>query len=201
MFRIACVLTILAGFAAVAGAQPRPLPLSPGVMPASPFGPGTPFPAGPIVQKPGSAPITYFPVALPTGWGTGWAYQTWSPWTGFGYTYGGLVQPGFVPQQQAIVEPARPAEPTIVLAQEFPATLSLQFPATAEVWLDGAKVKGDADTDRVLTSPVLKPGQQHTFNLKARWQSGGKTYETKRAVTLGPGDKSRLLILSGDEVR
>ena len=55
--------------------------------------------------------------------------------------------------------------------------------------------------DIILTSPVLRQGQQHTFLVKARWNSDGKTYETKRAVTLGAGDRSRLLIVSGDEVK
>jgi uncharacterized protein (TIGR03000 family) len=202
MFRTASALVVLAGFASVAGAQPsQPFPLSPGVTPTSPF-----IPFGAIPQRPGpNAPNTvFFPVALPSGWGVGWAYQTFSPWTGFSYAFGGLVPPGApMMQQQVIVEPAAPrrAEPVVVLANEFPATLTVQLPAAAEVWLDGKKVKGDKAEEVVLTSPVLGPNQQYTFLVKARWTNKGKTYEAKRAITLNPGDRSRLGIVSGDEVR
>ena len=88
-----------------------------------------------------------------------------------------------------------------MLSNEFPATLTVQFPAAAEVWLDGKKVKGEASTEQVLTSPVLAPGQKYTFAVRARWSSGGKTYEATRSVALGAGDRSRMHILSGDEVR
>lgn len=208
MIRTATALTVLIGLASVANAQPRqPQPLSPGVMPANPIGPGLPFPAGAIPQRPGpdSPNTVFFPVALPTGWGVGWAYQTFSPWTGFSYVYGGIVPPGApMLQQQVIVEqPAAPrrAEPTVILANEFPATLTVQLPAAAEVWLDGKKVKGDKAEEVVLTSPVLTANQEYTFLVKARWSSKGKTYEAKRAVTLKAGDRSRLGIVSGDEVR
>ena len=60
---------------------------------------------------------------------------------------------------------------------------------------------GAANAERVLTSPVLSPNQKYTFNIKARWTTGGKTYEAKRSVTLGSGDRSRLMVVSGDEVR
>jgi uncharacterized protein (TIGR03000 family) len=100
----------------------------------------------------------------------------------------------------ASLQPSEP-ERNAVLANEFPAKLTLQFPAAAEVWLDGKKVDGMSAEEQVLTSRVLKPGEQYTFVVKGRWTSGGKTYETERKVTLGPGDRSRLMILSGDEVK
>ena len=96
----------------------------------------------------------------------------------------------------------RRAEPSVIaLSNEFPATLTLQFPAAAEVWLDGKKMTGGATAERVLTSPVLTQTQQYTFAVRARWTTGGKTYEAKRSVALGAGDRSRLYIVSGDEVK
>lgn len=206
MFRTATALVALVGLASVAGAQQ---PLSPGVMPASPIAPGTQsfIPFGSITQRPGmdSPNTVFFPVILPTGWGVGWAYQTFSPWTGFSYTYGGIVPTTVpavaLPGQQVIVNQPPRAEPVVALANEFPATLTVQLPAAAEVWLDGKRVKGSTAAEWALTSPVLTPGQTYTFLVKAQWTSGGKTYEAKRAVTLGPGDHSRLGILSGDEVK
>ena len=64
-----------------------------------------------------------------------------------------------------------------------------------------SKVHGDAATEHVLTSPTLKGDQRYTFLVKARWTTSGKTYEIKRAVTLGPGDSSQLAIISGEEVK
>jgi uncharacterized protein (TIGR03000 family) len=193
-------LTALVAAATPASAQPiLPLSNAPGIVPF-------PVPASAIPQRPGpGAPNTvFFPVAMPWGWGVGWGYQTYNPWTGFGYNYGGLIPPeGFEappPPQPVAVFPRR-REPTVVLANEFPATLTIQFPAAAEVWLNEKKVAGKPTEEQTLTSPVLKPDQTYTFLVKARWTSGGKTYETKRAVTLGSGSRSRLLVISGDEVK
>jgi hypothetical protein len=80
-------------------------------------------------------------------------------------------------------------EPQPWLSNEFPATLTIQLPS------------GDNPKEYALTSPVLKPGERYTFAVNVRWMSGGKTYEAKRNVTVGPGDRSRLLIVSGDEVK
>jgi hypothetical protein len=188
MKRLVYVLIALAAFASIASAQPRP-----GLMPA-----------GPITPQ-GQGNIVYYPIALPWGWGVGWGYQTYNPWTGFRYTYGGVLPATAVPMAPATtnvtVAPSRRVAPVVVLAQEFPATLALQFPAAAEVWLDGKKVGTSAKEEQLLKSPVLKPTQTYTFLVKARWTQGGKTYEAKRAVTLGPGEHSRLLIVSGDEAR
>ncbi len=202
MFRILIALLAVAAFTATADAQPGNLPLSPGVRPASPIGPGMPAGVGGLTTRPGQPGIIYFPAIAPwNGWAIGWGYQ--SPFGG--YTFGGYLPYGYtelVPAPQPVaVERPRPPERAITLANEFPATLSLQFPAAAEVWLNGKAVKGEASEDRVLTSPVLKPGERFTFEVKARWKTGGKEYESVRTVTLGPGDRSRLLVVSGTEVK
>jgi uncharacterized protein (TIGR03000 family) len=88
----------------------------------------------------------------------------------------------------------------IALANEFPATLIVQFPAAADVWFNGEKAAG-AGEEHTLISRALKPGERFTFDVKGRWTAGGKTYESKRTVTLGSGDRSRLLVVSGDEVK
>jgi uncharacterized protein (TIGR03000 family) len=90
-----------------------------------------------------------------------------------------------------------PPQREIVLANEFPAELTLQLPAPAKVWLDGKEVKGSEAMERVVKSPELKPGQQYTFKLRARWEMKGKTYEYNREVTLGSGAHSRVIVLTG----
>jgi uncharacterized protein (TIGR03000 family) len=181
MFRAVASLGVLIALVGTATAQPVPT----GAIPSAQMG----------------RPNVFVPVIMPWGWWTGWGYQTYNPWTGYGYEFGGILPT--TPAAPAPVVPERPTrpEPTVVLSQEFPATLSLQFPAAAEVWLDGKKEPGAANAERVLTSPVLSPNQKYTFDIKARWTTGSKTYEAKRSVTVGPGDRSRLLVVSGDEVR
>jgi uncharacterized protein (TIGR03000 family) len=92
--------------------------------------------------------------------------------------------------------PLRVAE----LSDEYPATLTLEFPAAAKVWLDGQPVGGEAGKERVLTSPVIRPGQTYTFKVRAEWDAGGKTYRYTREATLGAGDRSKLLVISGSSV-
>jgi uncharacterized protein (TIGR03000 family) len=89
----------------------------------------------------------------------------------------------------------------VALANEFPAKLTLQLPAAGEVWLGGKKVSTEKNAEQLLISPVLKPDEKYTFDVKMRWTKGGKTYEAKRNVTIGAGESSRLVIFSGDEVR
>jgi uncharacterized protein (TIGR03000 family) len=92
-----------------------------------------------------------------------------------------------VPEPQRIVE----------LSGEFPAVLTLEFPAPAEVWLDGKKVEGKAAAVRTISSPILKPGDRYTFHVKAGWTVKGQTYGYNRDVTLETGARSRLLVLLG----
>lgn len=118
------------------------------------------------------------------------------PWGGSGwagYDYG----PQYVPYQQ---QPAGPPEHFVPLSGELTATLALQFPAPARIWLDGKEVEGEAAETRTLTSPVVKPGQQYTFKVRAQWTAGGRTYEATREIAVGPGDRSKLLIVSGTAI-
>ena len=226
MFRTLAVLSTLLLFATVANAQPGRLPLAPGVMPASPIGPGMPFTPAPsfnpgfvLPAQPG-VPFTpgftipnqpnlmLSPILAPWGYptapfyGAGFGYPS-APFygTGFGYPNGSLVAPSITVNQSLTVAPPLPRVDTVVLTGGYPATLTLQFPSAAEVWLNGKKVEGKAALERELTSPGLKAGESYTFDVKGRWTTGGKTYEAKRKATLIPGDRSRILVVSGEEVK
>jgi uncharacterized protein (TIGR03000 family) len=193
MFRIGMVFAAAVAFAAPAPrASAQPFPASPRV------GPGTSYPSPAIAKRPGTGKYAYFPVVLPSGWGLGWGYQTYNPWVGYGYSYGGIVPPDYAPQP-APEQPRPDDQPPVLLAGEFPGTLSVQFPAAAEVWLDGKKAPGSS-AGWTLTSPALKPDQKYTFLVKGRWAAGGKTYESSRSVTVGSADRSRLMVVSGDPV-
>jgi uncharacterized protein (TIGR03000 family) len=155
-------------------------PISPVMPPLRPGGipvrPGFPFP--PFPGFPGGG---FFPY-----------------WYGYGYGY---QQPPTVVVVPTPTGPAAPPERVVIPGNEFPAVLVLEFPAVAEVWINGEK--GDAKPDRewTLTSPVLKPGEEFTFKVKARWKSGNKTYEAERSVTVPGGKRSRVLVVGGTEIK
>lgn len=213
MYRYVFALLAAPAFLSNASAQPGNLPLAPGVRPASPIGPGMQFLPQPAPRFDpafgggvGRTPAfgrrvngSYY-----GGYGLGYGYGRgyYGPGFGFGYP-GGYYDYGYYNAAPRVVEVAPPVrpEPTVVLANEFPATLTLQFPAAAEVWLNGSAVPGEAAEERVLTSRVLRPGEHFAFDVKARWTAGGKTYESLRTITLGAGDRSRLLVVSGTEVK
>jgi uncharacterized protein (TIGR03000 family) len=166
-----------------------------------PATPGMVAPGAPMIDPRFSAGITVGHRIFPSDWV---GYNPYAPFYGYGYTYVPPVAVVEVPVVPVVVTPQRPARPALApveLSNEFPATLVMQFPSDAEVWVDGKKQKGDADTEWTLTSPVLKAGGEYTFDVKGRWKSGGKTYEAQRSVTVAGGERKRVLVVSGTEVR
>jgi hypothetical protein len=168
------------------------LPLSPGVMPGSPFGPGTQFlpPPRPVFVPSRSTQGGFTNFGARSGFGFGgYGYGGYYGYPGYGYGY----DPGYdydvgFPDPVIVSVPVRPYTPVIV-SGERSATLTVELPP------------GAAPNGYTLTSPLLKPGDQYTFNVNVRWTLKGKTFEAKHTVTAGPGDKSRLMIVSGDEVK
>jgi len=175
-----------------------------------PFAPTTPIP--PVQSQASQQNLPIFnPILL--GWGFG--YQSYNPYFygptyNYGYGYGngfgngyGTVPPIVISQSQqnTVVQASGQAPANAVLTNEYAATLTLQLPVAGEVWLNGKKVNSEESVDHVLVSPVLRSSGSYTFDVKARWTYKGKTFEAKRAVTLGSGERSRLMLVSGDEVR
>lgn len=109
------------------------------------------------------------------------------------------------------------------LSGESVATLVVEFPGAAEIWVGGQKrdraavgpsipdgvlllygiggPKRDEETEWTLTSPTLKPGEAHTFEVRGRWKAGGKTLEATRSVAVKAGDRARVIVVSGSEAR
>lgn len=166
--------------------------------------------SGPAIVGGGSA---LFPVETPiprrfsVGGGAKSGYpQVWlpsGPWGGVNYKW---------PESPVFIEPAptpvvtAPARPTTTYPQlgasgQTKATIVVQFPAAAEVWLDGKKSEGNQATEWTLTSQALDAGKSHTFEVKGKWKVGEKTYESTQSLTVAAGDRNRSIILSGTEVR
>jgi hypothetical protein len=150
-----------------------------------------------------------------------WGTATWV------IEYPPIIEP--IPVEVPPVVPPRDRErnprvgvmgPPVAFSGEMNATVVVQFPAAAEIWVGGKQVRGDAVAERsrtsialiaaeggsqpaewTLTSPALKPGETHTFEVKGRWRVGGKTVEATRTVTVTAGDRKRSIVVSGTEVR
>ncbi len=136
-------------------------------------------------------------------------YPVWGGyWGGF---YSDFYSPGFFPPPQVVVapqpvpapvvNPARMAEDADRAAAFAPATLTLELPAVADVWLDGEKQASSADATRTLKSPPLKLGAEYTFRIRARWTESGTTYETTPTSTVRAGERGKLTVYAGTPVK
>lgn len=100
-----------------------------------------------------------------------------------------------------VYAPVSPPDPPVELSGEMPAILVLEFPAPAEVWVNGKKGVGDAQTEWTLTSPPVVVGTEYLFSVKAKWTANGRTFEYKKTVPGAAGGRTRSLVLSGIEIK
>lgn len=161
---------------------------------------------GPIMPgvNPGIGPVTgggigVRPIFHPgrAGWWNG--HGGWFPWYGYAAPIYSFPVPVEVPVP--VFVPVQPPEPPLPISGEAVATLVLQFPASAEVWLNGKKSDEPPGDLWTLTSPSLPTGAEYTFVVKARWSLNGKTYEYDRTVAVAAGNRSRATVLSGTEIK
>jgi uncharacterized protein (TIGR03000 family) len=133
------------------------------------------------------------------GYGLGYGGYGYGGYGGYGLGYGSSSF--YSPLQVPVYVPTGPAEPNVELSGKGNADLVLEFPAAAEVWVDGKKGEGDPHTEWTLSSPLLAIGTEYPFHVKARWTVNGKTYEYDKTVTVAAGNRSRSLVLSGTEIK
>jgi uncharacterized protein (TIGR03000 family) len=194
---VACMLTTASAPAfptalarATAAPQVAFVQISPVMPPISPVMP----PISPVAGLPNLGKLRPIRPVLPFPWYPG----GYLPYYGYGYQQPPVV----VVQVPTPVQSAtQPPERTVIISNEFPATLVLEFPAAAEVWVNGEKSAEEPSSEWTLTSPVLKPGEEYTFKVKARWKAGGKTIEAERVIAVPGGKRSRAIVLSGTEIK
>jgi len=219
MFRSLVAAALLLVVTSLASAQPH-------MVRGGGFGGGIRPPAAPLLPQispfmPQISPLmpslNPVPNQVPAGLGGGFARQAhhqipgWgmpSFWGGYfpfyGYGYGGgypVEVPVPVPVPVIVQGEPPPAVPPDAISGEAPAVLTLQFPGAAEIWVAGKKGGGEPSTEWTLTSPAQKTGTDFAFEVKARWTTGGRTYEYSRTVTVAAGNRSRALVVSGTEIK
>jgi hypothetical protein len=131
-----------------------------------------------------------------------WFYPGYFGWGYDPFDYGYWPDPYFELDPFAGYYPGNDPGPqrVVALSGEFPAALTLEFPAPAEVWVDGTKLAGMPATVWTVRSSVLRSGDHHTFHVKAEWTTKGQTYEYHRDASVEAGAQSRLLVVSGTAV-
>jgi uncharacterized protein (TIGR03000 family) len=91
--------------------------------------------------------------------------------------------------------PEAPPVPLPPEADPARAKILLQVPETAEVFVDGEKLKQNG-ANREFYSQPLPEGQRVAYQLLVRWSDGKKPLERKLSVTAGPGEKPTLMVLN-----
>ena len=66
------------------------------------------------------------------------------------------------------------------------AHIEVKVPPEAEIWFGSAKTRQSGSV-REFASPPLPPGQDYTYEIRARWQQDGRTVVQTRKVTVSAG--------------
>ncbi len=145
--------------------------------------------------------------------GIGGYYPSYGLAAGFayGYPYGIGYSPylsPFTPPSDGSANVAPPpllptgsGPVTNIRLSGLPTTLTLEFPAAADVWLNGTRVDGSAAATRELTSPTVEPGTPYVFDVRAEWTADGKTYGYDRKVTVAGGERAKVTVLAGTPLK
>jgi uncharacterized protein (TIGR03000 family) len=94
--------------------------------------------------------------------------------------------PAVVP---ATVQPVVPtAAPVMVPAAGASVIVTVDVPPDADVWFNGAPT-AQKGTVRRYISPVLAPGMNYTYYVRARWMEDGVAVDQTRRVSVRAGDQ------------
>jgi uncharacterized protein (TIGR03000 family) len=112
---------------------------------------------------------------------------------GYGGVYGGgyLVPsmpgtPGGTEDKKGTLPPPKPGSGT----EEVRASLVVELPADAKLFVDGQAMKTTSPTRRFVTPP-LQRGQAYFYDLRAEVVRDGQTLTQSRRVIVRPGEDAR----------
>jgi uncharacterized protein (TIGR03000 family) len=127
----------------------------------------------------------------PWGYGSGYSY----PYDFGSYTYpyyypdSTYYAPGYV-ENDVTVTPSQsyypPAEPAVATS----ATLTVQLPADAKLWIDGQPTTQTGPVRTFQTPTNLEPGRTYSYKLTAEWVENGQTVTREREITFQPGNQA-----------
>jgi len=159
---------------------------------------GPPVRRGPPIDLVAAPRVAPTPVLFPVWYSPFWGGM----YPGF-YAPGLYPPPVVIPQPEPVAppNPARLAEDADRAAATAPATLTLDLPAAADLWLDGEKQPSSTDTTRTLVSSPLPIGREFTFNIRAQWVENGTTYEAKKTTTIRAGERGKFAVYAGTPVK
>lgn len=80
----------------------------------------------------------------------------------------------------------------------MPALIEVHVPADAQVWFDGDSTS-QTGLERSFRSPPLQPGQDYSYEVKARWTENGKDIERTRKVRLHAGERVLVNFMANEE--
>jgi uncharacterized protein (TIGR03000 family) len=63
----------------------------------------------------------------------------------------------------------------------------VRLPADADLWFNGTKMTATGPV-RVFSHPLVTPGRQYSYTIRARWIDNGTTTDQTRTVFFTPGD-------------
>jgi uncharacterized protein (TIGR03000 family) len=79
----------------------------------------------------------------------------------------------------------------------MPALIDVQVPADAQITFDGESTS-QTGTERLFRSPPLPPGQDFSYEVKARWTENGKDIERTRKVRVRAGERMSVNFMANE---
>jgi uncharacterized protein (TIGR03000 family) len=151
---------------------------------------------------PGPFPPSYYGYPLDDYTASYYGGSRYREYYGYGRGFGIADMPGPVPgplypygyhppRHEPVIlhDEFVPPSPEVVVPQDpNAALLNVSVPADAEVWLEG-KPTNQTGSHRQFESPALKPGQEYTYTIRARWKDEGRNVEVMRLLSVHAGDK------------
>jgi len=127
----------------------------------------------------------------------GYGYGGVGYYGGLGYYYpyyAGYPYTDAYPDYSASYSPAPAvyqsfyAAPAAVTAPNNKALIDVNVPADAAIWIDGNPTK-QTGASREYVTPALTPGQNYSYELKARWMENGQPVEKTQKVRFQAGNQ------------
>lgn len=107
---------------------------------------------------------------------------------GYGGCYGGgMYMPGTIQQGTSGEHIKKKPDEKKKSMLPAPATLVVELPADAKLLIDN-EATTSTGSSRVFQSPVLNPGKEYHYTLKAEIVRNGKPVKVEQVVTFEPGE-------------